>query len=166
MREIRYNRRHPIRLPRKGVPLITFGDPRLPQRFWSKVRPNANTGCWEWTACRVTGGYGGFQAGKRIHVAHRYLYLALVGPIAPGLQVDHLCFVRHCVNPGHLEAVTPRVNVLRNTGPSAANIHKKACGRGHYFDARNTYIAANGSRKCRRCRSDAQRRYLARKAAA
>jgi len=91
----------------------TFGDLRLPARFWAKVRVLPN-GCWEWMgACR--GGYGRFHVGNRNALAHRVAYEALVGPMPDGLQPDHLCRNRPCVNTAHLEPVTNAVNCRRGS---------------------------------------------------
>ncbi len=92
---------------------VTFGDARLPARFWSKVQPD-DSGCWLWTASLSTPGYGQYGIGaSRPHSAHRVAFKALVGPIPEGLQIDHTCCVRRCVNPDHLEAVTQQENIRR-----------------------------------------------------
>ena len=105
----------------------TFGDPRLPLRFWAKVRigsipahrPDLGP-CWEWTGARNNDGYGEFVVGSRtdgnnrLVRAHRLAYETLIGPIPDGLESDHLCRSRSCVNPGHLEPVTHRLNLRRS----------------------------------------------------
>lgn len=78
------------------------------ERFWEKV--NKTKTCWLWIACKNKAGYGSFNGGE---YAHRFSYEELVGEIPKGLQIDHLCRVRHCVNPKHLEAVTNQVNGQR-----------------------------------------------------
>jgi len=125
------------------------------ERFWNKVNKDGPNGCWEWTACKKTGtGYGLFfwyVDGKRFGTnAHRVSYELLVGPIADGLQIDHLCRNTSCVNPAHLEAVTPRVNVLRSTSFAAENAQKTQCPKGHEFDM---VVASTGERACRTCRN-------------
>lgn len=87
--------------------------------------------------------------------AHRFAYEALVGPIPKGLEIDHLCFVRNCVNPGHMEPVTSAVNTLRSTGPTAANAAKDQCVNGHPFD----FTRPDGERGCLRCAAEAQARW-------
>jgi len=83
--------------------------------------------------------------------AHRFGYELLVGPIPTGLTLDHLCRVRTCVNPAHLEPVSIGENVLRGDTRPAANLKKTHCPRGHAYDAANTYIARGGERHCRTC---------------
>lgn len=98
-----------------ATPGPMFGDSRLPDRFWSKVRVDPASGCWVWTGGQSGNGYGRFALGHReMRTAHRFSYEALVGPIAVGLQIDHLCRVTLCTNPGHLEAVTPGENTRRS----------------------------------------------------
>lgn len=88
----------------------------------------------------------------REQYAHRAAYQYLRGPIPDGLQLDHLCWVRRCVNPAHLEVVTARVNTLRGENPAAQNARKTHCHRGHPFDEANTYWRPDGGRDCKACR--------------
>lgn len=85
-----------------------FGDPRLSARFWAKVHVLPN-GCWEWTAYRSRKGYGLFGQ----TAAHLVAFRALIGAVAPGLELDHLCRNRACANPCHLEPVPHAENVRR-----------------------------------------------------
>lgn len=125
----------------------------LAQRFAEKVKLGAQAkDCWEWTARRDTGGYGVLKSGRKNRRAHRISYEMFVGPIPEGLQLDHLCRVRHCVNPEHLEPVTLRVNSLRSNGVSAANAKKTHCKRGHPFSGENLLVTKKGTRQCRACR--------------
>lgn len=134
--------------------VVTFGDTRLPPRFWEKVHV-AESGCWEWTAC--TGrGYGLFRWEGRMQKAHRTAFVSLAGEVPLGLGLDHLCRVRHCVNPEHLEPVTRSENlrrglVGRGRGGSFWRA-KTCCPKGHPYDDTNTYKYPDGRRACRECR--------------
>ena len=89
-------------------------------------------------------------------MAHRYSFELSKGLIFDGAQIDHLCKVRHCVNPSHLDAVTPRENTLRGIGISAQNAKKERCMRGHLLSGENLYLH-KGKRHCRSCRSETSR---------
>jgi hypothetical protein len=119
------------------------------------------SGCWLWTGATTTG-YGVLKVDGKRWLAHRWSYEQLVGPVPVGLQLDHLCRVRRCVNPAHLEPVTLRENVLRGVGPSAVNAAKTECQNGHPFNDANTCITAVGNRRCRECWNAYKRAYRAR----
>ena len=128
----------------------------LMERFWEKVDIRED-GCWVWTASTFGGKpgneYGGIRLGPKaagMRLAHRVSYEFYKGPIPDGLHIDHLCRVRLCVNPDHLEAVTPKQNVLRGVSMVAANVRKTHCPYGHPYDLFNTYVY-RGSRFCRPC---------------
>lgn len=87
---------------------------RLERVDRNKIHINPISRCWEWTGARTKDGYGQATRGGRNVKAHRHVYQALVGPLTDGVQqLDHLCRVRHCCNPDHLEPVTPLENVRR-----------------------------------------------------
>lgn len=135
---------------------FTF-DERLERGIQS--RPDGE--CWIWVGALTTEGYGQIKMDRRVLLVHRVMYERMVGPIPEGLDIDHLCRVRNCVNPEHLEPVTRRTNVLRGIGPSAANKVKTHCKHGHEFTLENTHVRPNGDRMCRACsrgRSRAARR--------
>lgn len=97
-----------------------------------RSEPEPNSGCWLWAGAEThEHGYGSIAVGGRARGAHRASYELVHGPVAPGLVLDHLCRTPACVNPDHLEAVTPRVNSLRGIGPTAVNAAKNTCRNGH-----------------------------------
>lgn len=106
-----------------------------------------NNGCWRWKSCILSTGYASF----RHWLGHRWMWEFLIGPIPTGLQIDHLCRVRDCVNPNHMRLVTIAENVLCGIGISAINKIKTHCLRGHEFTNENTYMH-RGKRNCRICR--------------
>ena len=129
------------------------------QRFWAKVDRITDDECWLWTGGTTTG-YGRFRVDRSLVLAHRYAYELLVGQIPDGLQIDHLCRNRACVNPAHLEPVTLRENILRGTAPSAHAARKTHCIHGHAFTPENTYAYRDERRICRQCkRRNDRKRY-------
>jgi hypothetical protein len=117
-------------------------------------------GCWIWTASKTIGGYGHLTFQSERRYAHRFAYELLVAPVPKHLDVDHLCRVRACCNPDHLEPVTRRENLLRGDTIPARNAAKTACHRGHPFDAANLRVdPKTGDRKCRACDKENQQRY-------
>lgn len=134
--------------------MIEFGDNRLPDRFWQKCSVSG-TGCWLWTGLLAGQGYGYYRpvtlGTRRVH---RITYLALVGEIPSGLELDHLCRVRNCCNPAHLEPVTRSENSRRGIGAQvirARTAAMTACVRGHEFTEENTARDHRGHRRCKEC---------------
>lgn len=124
---------------------------RLPAtvRFWKFVSIEAS-GCWLWTGAINHNGYGLFHGTQRMGIAHRFAFEYFVGPIQSGLDLDHLCRNRACVNPAHLEPVPHRVNLLRGNSFSGVNARKTHCVHGHPFTPDNTRLKY-GHRLCRIC---------------
>lgn len=132
----------------------------LRARLLAKVRPDAALGCWVWTGCiaGTDGGYGQIRVKGRGLAAHRVAYELFVGPIPEGLQLDHLCRNKHCVNPEHLEPVTASENKRRDHEASGL------CRNGlHAKNDETMLVSRNGKRRCRPCMAETQRRYRARK---
>lgn len=103
--------------------------------------------CWLWNKKLNKDGYGTCSYEGSAWRAHRLTYTLLVGPIPKGLVIDHLCRVRHCVNPDHLEPVTHEENHAR-----AFTLSKREnCPQGHLYDADNTRINRKGARYCGEC---------------
>lgn len=129
-------------------------------RFWAKVEPRGE--CWIWTgSLNVRSGYPYVKYQGKVRPAYRVSYELLVGPIPPGLDIDHLCRTPACVNPEHLEAVTHRENVARSRHPVGVALRTNRCVNGHEFTPENTRIRRNGSRTCIECSRERTRRYRA-----
>lgn len=120
----------------------------LPQRIISKIDFEGSGGCWLWVAAKNHLGYASVYWKGATAVAHRLIYRELAGEIPAGLVLDHLCRVRHCVNPDHLEPVTQQENVVRG---ASANKTKTHCPQGHEYTKENTWVSKTGSRFCRAC---------------
>ena len=108
---------------------ITLGDPRMPRRFWAKVAADSDAECWLWAGALHRKGYGQFWHDSSMKQAHRVAYEALVGSIPGGLQLDHRCRNRACVNPSHLAPVTNKENA-ENRAP----VNRLGNPRGIHFD--------------------------------
>lgn len=136
--------------PQAGSPLPIVALDRV--AFWAQV--GLTEGCWLWRGTVSSRGYG--RVGRRY--VHRLVYEWEHGPIPEGLTIDHLCGVKVCVNPAHLEAVTAAENHRRWVEAS-----KGACRHGHAKTPENVYVTRRGHRLCQECRRINQRRYTARK---
>lgn len=117
-----------------------------------RIRPDARTGCWNWTGATSTDGYGNVKWFGTSYSTHRLAYQANVGDVPEGLELDHLCRNRRCCNPQHLEAVTHAVNIARGVGRFADRQKQTHCTHGHEFTPENTYIKRTGTRECRTCK--------------
>ncbi len=114
----------------------------------SRIERVPFSGCWIWM--------GGISPDGYSNGMYRKSYLHFRGEIPKGLHLDHLCRVRCCVNPWHLEAVTCHENILRGVGATAINARKTHCKYGHEFTPENTEIVARG-RHCRQCKNERRR---------
>ena len=144
-------------LYRRGIPVFRKTK-TVEELLWPRV--NKTESCWLWTGPKQNGGYGIFSLNTGRYqstnmLVHRVSWELSNGKIPEGLCIDHLCRVRHCVNPSHMEIVSLKVNVLRGIGLSAENSKKTECKNGHLFSPENTYLA-NGKygiqRQCRKCK--------------
>jgi len=132
----------------------------LREKFEERYEPEPNSGCWLWTA-GMRGGYGRLVVdGRKLH-AHSVAYRLFKGEPPEGTEIDHLCRVRACVNPQHLEAVSHRTNVLRGVGLAAMQIRRTRCPYGHeYVVIRRS--SGRVRRDCRECHRAAYHRRMAR----
>lgn len=144
---------HWARWRKWGDPLR--GSPTLTDRFWAKVQIDNPWDCWVWLGPRSRayryGAIGAGGTGGALLSAHRLSYQLLVGPIPAGMELDHLCYNRRCVNPLHLEPVTHLENLRRADVWYGIRTAKTHCPQGHLYDDANTYIN-QGRRGCRTCR--------------
>jgi hypothetical protein len=147
-----YCRRHYQRLWRTGNPGPRDFNAEAAGRFWGMVHKTET--CWFYEGNKSWNGYGVFWFDGKSIRAHRYVYELLVGPIPKGLTLDHLCRVRHCVNPDHLEPVTIAENVRRGYRLYKPKTH---CKRGH-IRVLVTTRSGNTQMICPECRRMAQRK--------
>ena len=143
------------------APTYDPNDDKLLQRFRDKFIVKDcgyDTPCWVWQAATLPNGYsrfhptGPFTGGNTMVYAHRYSYEIFRGAIPSGMQIDHLCRVRGCVNPAHMEVVTNKVNSLRSESFTAKNARKTHCPKGHEYSGSNLYVSSQGYRQCKTCR--------------
>lgn len=123
-------------------------------RFWSKVDRvmGRDDSCWLWRAKRDAAGYGHFWLDRHDALAHRVAYRLYVGEIPDGLEIDHLCRNKSCVNPSHLEPVSAKENLRRAPNQiTTINAAKTHCKRGHALTSDNLVPNKLGLRHCRQC---------------
>lgn len=146
-------------LPSTGGQDDTIGLWGLRQRFLDQVFFEPLSGCWLWTGGCNSDGYGSIRIQGRWFSTHRYSYIVLVGEPGEGLELDHLCETRICVNPAHLEPVTPYEN-KRRTG-----LRRKTCGgeAKHPRTEDSTYKTGVNAGRCKECVRESTRKYKNRK---
>jgi hypothetical protein len=126
----------------------------LRDKFFDRVCKKSK--CWIWQGVVNHDGYGRFLVNGKYKMAHRFSYELKHGKILPypEFEVDHLCKVRNCVNPDHLEVVKHVVNIRRG-----GNSKKTHCIHGHIFDEENTLYTKSGARQCKKCRDLKAKKY-------
>lgn len=122
------------------------------ERFRTKVRVNENTGCHEWTAYVRKDGYANFRFDGGTGFAHRFSWVMHRGPIPDGMEIDHKCRVRHCVNPEHLQLVKEGFNSDQGAEHNRIKTH---CPSGHEYSEENTSTSC-GYRRCLTCMREKQ----------
>lgn len=137
-------------------------DQELERRLWRHIRIDPITGCWLWTGSLNEKGYAKVAVGRKRRRAHIVMFELWTGAsLAPGIELDHLCARRQCVNPRHLDPVTHAINTARRTSPDAtrglreraeARRHAITCRYGHPYAPDNTIRTKSGARVCRHCR--------------
>jgi hypothetical protein len=131
----------------------------LGERLLRHSVPEPNSGCWLWLRGCSEDGYGRVRVGGVQTTAHRASYRAFVGEIPAGLTIDHLCRVRCCINPRHLEAVTMEENWRRAENFAHTQALQTSCLRGHPLAGENLLVGRDGHRRCRICRDVHVRRF-------
>lgn len=149
-------------MPRKLQAVAPLAD-----RLFAKV--NAEGDCWLWTGALNREGYGHINLcrPRRTLRVHRAVWEMLVGPITDDMVLDHLCRIRHCVNPDHLEPVTQAENTARGAYRADATRRTECRRAGHPLTDDNLAPSGPGRSRgiCRQCKNEANRRHKARKAA-
>lgn len=135
----------------------------LLDRFEAKYIPEPNSGCWLWTAALTVKGYSTFNVPElSTTLGHRVSYRMFKGEIPNAFEIDHLCRMKCCVNPDHLEAVTVKENIRRNPNSiGLIRLRQTHCHKGHEFSTANVTITKKGARRCKECHNEeSRRRYL------
>jgi HNH endonuclease len=148
------------------------GDPNLASLddLYERAIPIPFCGCWVWDRGLNGAGYGETVLGPRQpgttgrrRFVHVVAYEMVNGLVPPGLELDHLCRVRACFNPSHLQAVTHAVNLFRGATIMHRRKAQTVCKRGHPLNGHNLILRKGGRRNCRICCYDSIQRYQQRK---
>ena len=132
------------------------------ERVLERSIPEPNSGCWVWLGSLTAGGYGTlrYSESQKKTTAHRVSYAAFKCDIPDELDLDHLCRVRCCVNPDHLEPVTRQVNLERGVGNTGATQRARThCPQGHEYTPENTRVNRKGQRSCKACTKEMGKRW-------
>jgi hypothetical protein len=125
----------------------------MTDRFWEKV--DKTDTCWLWTGSKADTGYGTFYVERGVYRSAHRLSVEMAGREIPdGMWIDHLCRVRSCVNPTHLDIVEPRENSRRGMAPTWITVRMDVCHRGHSMEDASLAHRSDGriTRRCRTCR--------------
>lgn len=134
----------------------------LDEQILKYVHPEPNTGCWIWGGPVINSGYGQVRYSGKKALAHRASYESARGTIPNGMVIDHLCRVRLCVNPDHLEVVTQSANVRRGLkGGSVKEDGSFACRKCGSVEFYGTACDASSDGIARECKSCAASRCAA-----
>lgn len=130
------------------------------ERFKRFIMPVTESGCHLWIGACGASGYGHFSIrANKYQYAHRMAYELIYGPIPESMEIDHLCRVRCCVNPDHLEAVTKKENSHRSESFAGKNSRKTHCPLGHPYAGNNLHVYPNGYRRCKVCHAETFARF-------
>lgn len=149
----------PFKSRKRKPPLERF------HAFVKKCEGPRSSPCWVWQGA-LSNGYGNFTLSRprRNITAHKWYWEHINGPKPMGMDLDHLCRNRSCVNPEHLELVTRSTNILRGNLPSTNTqraLARTHCPQGHPYSEDNTYLERTSKgqvkRHCRICRSIRQK---------
>lgn len=127
----------------------------------------SDNGCWLWVGYLNRDGYGILSGEEFSTLAHRISYFCFKGQIPKNYEIDHLCRVRNCINPDHLESVTHKVNTLRGETLPAKNLKKTHCPKGHPYIETNIYLEKSKYntllRRCKTCQLAKKKRLSAKR---
>ena len=133
--------------------MMQLFDGRLPNRFWDKVMPITECGCWLWIGAVDDLGYGRYHHNGVARLPHRVTTEYECDPV--GTVRDHKCRISGCCNPAHTEAVTQLDNIKRGL----KGVLTTHCPHGHPYNEDNTMLTPKGWRRCKICNRERVSRY-------